>query len=98
MRITPTHTHDCTKCRFITATHSDSGQTYDWYICGLQYPTIIGRFGSEGPQYWSMDVRTLEANLNRPSLIVSENRYAWSERMQIAHWVYRIWREDPTGL
>ena len=81
MKITPTHKHDCNKCRFITATHNDHGETFDWYICGQTNPSIIGRFDSEGSHYWS-----------------EENRYVWSERMQIAHLVYSWWRTDPNML
>jgi len=95
MRIRPTHKHDCAKCVFITATHSDHGETYDWYICGTRNPTIIGRMGSDGPSYWSMNVSTLAANLSKPSYITSEDRYAWSERMQLAYLVYSWWRTDP---
>jgi len=98
MKITPTHKHDCDRCRFITATHSDHGETFDWYICGSTNPSIVGRFDSEGSHYWSMDVATLEANVGKPSLIQSENRFAWSERMQIAHLVYSWWRTDPNLL
>lgn len=95
-KITPTHTHDCDKCRFITATYSDHGETYDWYICGPSNSlSIIGRYGNDGPSYWSMDLATLEANLGKPSFIQSANRYAWSERMQIAYTVFSWWRESP---
>jgi hypothetical protein len=96
-QITPTHLHDCDQCRFITATYNDNGDTFDWYICGLHstMPTLVGRYGNEGAQYWSMDVATLEANVGKPTFVMSENRYAWSERMQIAFTVYQWWRESP---
>jgi hypothetical protein len=62
----PTHTHDCTNCVYLCSTrvtefvaggHPDEGDLTDWWICppnDTHSGTIIGRFGSEGSQYWSM--------------------------------------------
>lgn len=99
MKIKPTHRHDCTQCQFITATHSDHGQTYDWYVCGVGrgelHMSVIGRYGSDGPQYWSMDVSTLNRASREAAYIVDEDRYAWSERMMIAFTVLEWWRTAP---
>jgi len=47
----PFHQHDCTNCRYLGSTHSRTEQT-DWYVCTS---SVVGRYGSDGPAYWSMD-------------------------------------------
>ena len=54
--------HTCDKCRYI-----GSGPVYrhgpvDWYVCD---DTILGRFGDEPSDYWSM-LQSLVVNLDSP--------------------------------
>ena len=95
--IKPTHTHDCDTCEFVTSTHGERGIT-DWYVHvgrNTSMVTIIGRHSSDGPDYWSMDVPTLQRCLTQASLIVAEDKLAWSEMMILAHWAFEIYRTDP---
>lgn len=46
-------THDCSACRPL-GTSTLKGRAYDWYVCGSgPYASIIARWGSDGPEYWS---------------------------------------------
>lgn len=49
----PRFTHDCKRCRFVDSITVDE-IPYDWYLCGAD--SIIGRYGDEGPAYWSAPV------------------------------------------
>lgn len=59
----PTHEHDCDACKFVE-TYELLGQdgmtvhTVDLYYCGSRTSglgsSIIQRFSSDGPDYWSM--------------------------------------------
>ena len=76
----PTHTNDCKRCQYL---HSETleGQTVDWYRCPKRGGTnigdsIIGRFGSEGPEYWSMPASVIES--------VEERDWAGSSYMKSA--------------
>ena len=46
----PRFTHDCDTCTFLG---SDEG--HDFYFCGSShpFPTVIARYGSDGPEYAS---------------------------------------------
>ena len=90
-----THVHDCNKCEFIGASHTDHGEIFDWYICGSNFKTIIGRYGIQG-QYWSMDVDTLYRVVSQPSLITKTNMFAFSEKALVAFAMLNIWREAQT--
>jgi hypothetical protein len=49
----PRFVHDCDQCKFL-GTHDDNEVTYDLYYCGQGgFPTVIARFGHEGPEYLS---------------------------------------------
>lgn len=60
----PTHTHDCDHCiflgQFLIFEGSDKTETIvDCYFCGpgiLSPGTLIGRFGSDGPDYASSEI------------------------------------------
>lgn len=55
----PIHTHDCEGCELIghvTYCYPDAGTlACDVYVCdqGMNYPTVIIRSDSDGPEYWS---------------------------------------------
>jgi hypothetical protein len=90
----PVHDHDCTKCVFIGNSHSSRGKTTDWYVCGTgKQASLIGRHSGKGPDYWSMDLSTLFANIDKPAHIVASNTYAYSEEMLIAYAVYNLFRD-----
>lgn len=42
----PKYQHDCSICSFLGA-----DQTYDYYWCAGTLPTVIARYGSDGPDY-----------------------------------------------
>jgi hypothetical protein len=46
----PRYTHDCAKCVFL-GEHED----HDLYFCdqGGGFPTVLGRYGNDGPEYTS---------------------------------------------
>lgn len=47
--MTPQFEHDCTRCIFL-----GRWETYDLYFCPQgPFPTVIARFGNDGPQYAS---------------------------------------------
>ncbi len=60
----PKFTHDCDKCQFLGTEH---GQ--DLYICAGEYmvpglgPSIVARFGNNGPDYASMPWGAIEQAL-----------------------------------
>ena len=41
--------HDCDRCRFLGSTIG-GGRMTDLYVCG---ETLIARYGSDGPEYYS---------------------------------------------
>lgn len=52
---TPRYDHDCQECRFLGG-YVWLANRFDLYVCGqhvFQYPTLIARWGSEGPDYTS---------------------------------------------
>ena len=54
----PRYTHDCDRCLFL-------GQLgdRDWYYCAEQIGggSVIGRYSSDGPDYWSMPLNMIKA-------------------------------------
>lgn len=50
----PIYLHDCTGCIFL-GTYEWQGQKYDLYTCkqGMNWPTVIARYSSDGPDYLS---------------------------------------------
>lgn len=53
------YVHDCDDCRFL-----EVNQYGDWYICpqvGLSMPTLLCRYSSDGPDYWSMSPDTIRS-------------------------------------
>lgn len=49
----PTYTHDCPKCKYL-GSMLIGHQTADWYECKGLDTSVIARFSSDGPDYWSM--------------------------------------------
>lgn len=49
----PKWTHDCKKCEYLGSMFLGRGLA-DWYECKGSDPSIIARFGDDGPDYWSM--------------------------------------------
>jgi len=50
------HQHDCAICIFLgNFTVSSGGDVlkYDGYICPGEIPTVLARYGSDGPEYVS---------------------------------------------
>ena len=59
------HVHDCDKCTPL-GSYASAGSTYDLYYCAKSsVPTVVARYGNEGPDYTSglgsRDVVLLEA-------------------------------------
>jgi len=49
----PKHEHDCSTCTYIGSQVGTHGQT-DIYVCPQSgHPTVICRWGDEGPEYMS---------------------------------------------
>jgi hypothetical protein len=50
----PYYVHDCAACTFL-GRYDWGGQSYDLYTCkqGRDWPTVIARFSSDGPDYLS---------------------------------------------
>jgi hypothetical protein len=50
------HQHDCARCRFLGRVRINF-RDVDWYHCpGIMGGSVIGRYGSAGPDYWSAPV------------------------------------------
>ena len=47
--------HDCTACKYLGSTHGL--RHIDWYRCN---DTVIGRFSSDGPDYFSTTIDLLD--------------------------------------
>lgn len=55
----PQHTHDCDRCQYL-----GSENDLDFYFCESSIlGTIIARYGSDGPDYSSSDVASVERML-----------------------------------
>lgn len=55
MKMSPKYTHDCDKCVFL-GTFNGEGfkeEEQDLYFCSEIYPTVITRYGNDGPEYTS---------------------------------------------
>jgi hypothetical protein len=52
--------HDCCECLFLGTTDDPRGRSYDLYVCAKAStaqtlgPSLIARYGNEGPEYISM--------------------------------------------
>lgn len=46
------HKHDCTDCILLGGT-ADAGRVYDLYFHPGDDPTVVARYGSDGPDYYS---------------------------------------------
>lgn len=56
--------HNCTNCVFLTTTSHDE-DNIDWYFCkenGSLGGSLLGRFGHEPWEYWSMPSKALIAD------------------------------------
>lgn len=54
--IKPFYKHDCEHCTFLGKWREiTNGRVYDYdlYHCNSNYPTVIARFGNDGPDYQS---------------------------------------------
>jgi hypothetical protein len=60
----PKYQHDCDQCKFL-------GQFYgfDVYTCVGSDPSIIARFSSDGPDYYSTSVSTFKKHVTENILI-----------------------------
>lgn len=59
----PKYEHSCESCQFVTRRRV-AGETVDWYICkgsasSSLNGTILGRYGNEPHEYWSMPISVL---------------------------------------
>lgn len=50
--VDPVYEHDCKKCEFLGVFSSEVEGHYDLYFCPNE-PTVIARYGSDGPEYAS---------------------------------------------
>jgi len=66
--MTPKYTHDCTKCRYLGSMFM-AHDVADWYVCEGSDPSVIARYGNDGPNYWSM-----------PKGMVTDDRYLTARR------------------
>jgi hypothetical protein len=59
----PQWQHDCDRCRYLGQTIG-GGRITDLYVCGEvnRVPTLIARFSSDGPDYYSTDPAYASAN------------------------------------
>lgn len=67
--MTKLFTHDCDSCQYL---YTDTRKKVDWYVCptslGSAKGSIIGRYGNDGPEYWSSPVDViLNAGSDSPS-------------------------------
>jgi len=46
--MTPRFTHDCDGCKFL-----GQDEAHDFYFCPSSMPTVIARYGNDGPEYTS---------------------------------------------
>jgi len=71
----PRFTHDCDSCRFLGIVDINDGR-HDIYVCetSLLGPTLIARFGNDGPEYCSAPY-SLVTPLSNPALIVAQAAY-----------------------
>lgn len=60
----PKFTHDCNACQFLG--HFEG---HDVYICPSDMPSIIARYGNEGPEYSSTLVKLFQARLKENGII-----------------------------
>ena len=52
----PAHQHDCAECVFMFSDVDDEGKPLDLYVCPKQLVgglTVVCRFSSDGPDYYS---------------------------------------------
>ena len=61
----PRYKHDCTRCRFLG--HTIGGmRIHDLYVCDTlgpdRSPTVIARYGNDGPEYLSTNVNWANAD------------------------------------
>jgi hypothetical protein len=71
----PSFTHDCEKCVYIGTTIGSNLQ--DWYFCrGCDGGTLIARYGSDGPDYWSSPVCMIQSPRSsyQDKVVLSEQR------------------------
>lgn len=62
---TPLYTHSCSCCTFLGRHHS-RGEDWDLYVHGAGHPTVLARWGCEGPEYTS----GLEGSYNHGSPLI----------------------------
>jgi hypothetical protein len=77
----PKYKHDCDACAFIQVLELN-GEHYDIYRCSnsAMPPTWIARFGSDGPDYWSMPydiLKELTASNTQLALRMKDIATAW---------------------
>lgn len=73
----PSFEHDCSRCRFlgtVAAPNRGSEAIADLYVCEdvgqPQGPSIIARYGNDGPEYTSVPRRFISATSD-PSLLAA---------------------------
>lgn len=54
------HEHHCLGCVYLGSIQVEGHGQVDWYRCGNGNGTLLGRYGSDGPEYWSMPERIIE--------------------------------------
>lgn len=66
------HEHDCDECELIAVTDQA-----DWYLCprtAIGDHTMIGRYSSDGPDYWSCSVDIIKTGVSEGSTFMTEAR------------------------
>lgn len=55
----PVHQHDCQRCRYLGHTRIDNHEVDVYHCPDSDGGSMVLRYGSEGPEYWSMLVGLL---------------------------------------
>jgi hypothetical protein len=84
----PTHTHDCRSCIFIASIYMGS-ENYDAYVCVGRDPSVILRYGSEGPDYWSSPMSMVDRIAGPLGMFSDPSRVTMSGMGLTAQWVVR---------
>lgn len=76
----PTHHHDCLDCTYLgtIASKWNVGTVADLYVCGgfnPERPSVIARYGDDGPDYSSIPTSMVASATANPDLWEAYVRY-----------------------
>lgn len=65
----PVHAHDCNSCAYLGTAIFYGDKTFDFWVCnGAAGPTLVCRWSSNGPDYFSCPVRVARHTMVNDSL------------------------------